>query len=748
MLRRTHHLPRWIELLALMGLALALTVLGGCPTEADDDDDNDDSAGDDDDATGDDDTGDDDTIGDDDTAWTSILGEDDAQGDANGYMVDIKDYQYQWDGQTLTLRTTSWEAFDDGDASLMIDMYLSDGTNIYTLTYDNVYPSPDSLQMWSNTNGWGSPLTNPGSLFYDEAGGGSIILGIDLMDLGFDTLCALEGAAMVNLYGAAGYDDIAPETAGDGTYSVFDFQEISAVEIVEVAFDDTTGGNGDGVADPDEVIDVTVSLTNVGCIGTGANLSGTLSLSALSTGVATIGTDTASFNGGAALDVDGVAAADAAFQITVDSGADPGQILAFDLDVSDDDGNAWGLATPSLPITMQTLLSDASDMPSGFDVKDVYTAAADGNLTVLVTGFGPHNADGEVDFFLDTDLDMVSDFVLSTYDTVSGTYVGGAYQWDVDLGQWSQLGTLGAFEFTAGTSHVSWTIPLAELGDPQLAYTYALSISGYDYDYVPDDPSIEADMGLLVLADAPYIRLDDVTYSEQAGNGDAFPDPDEVWRAELTISNIVTQASAVTSGVLTSPDPLITINGGDVQFGALAPGESAVGATQPMLVIDPAADANGAYTLMLTVDADGTPFTAEFTLALGVQATDTTSDAPVIDAATTLIGDTSALVDDYQDPSACTTYSASGLDGVYAVNLISGQQLTADLAYEEGGPDAVIYISADAAEPDINCDGGADLNVDNTETLDFTAPADGLYYIIVDSYYTDEGGAFTLELAF
>ena len=748
MLRRTHLLPRWIELLGLMGLALALVLLGGCPTEEDDDDTGDDDSAADDDDTGDDDTGDDDTIGDDDTAWTSILGSDDAQGDNNGYAVDIKDYQYQWDGEVLTLRTTSWQAFDDGDASLMVDMYLSNGTDIYTLTYDNVYPSPDSLQMWSNVNGWGAALTNPDSLFFDEAGGGSIILGIDLADLGFDTLCSLEGAAMVNLYGAAGYDDIAPETAGDGTYSVFDFQEIAAVEIVEVVFDDSVVGNGDGVADADEVIDVTVSLTNVGCIGTGANLTGALSLSTLSSGMATIDSDTVTFNGGSALDVAGVAAGDAAFQVTVDSGATAGQILMFDVDVTDDDGNAWGLTTPTLAVTMNSLLSDASDMPAGFDIQEVYTASADGNLTVMVTGFGTHNADGEVDFFLDTNLDMVSDFVLSTYDMVSGTYVGGAYAWDADLEQWSQLGTLGAFEFTAGTGHVSWTLPLAELGDPLLAYSYALSMSGYDYDYVPDDPSVVADMGLLVLADVPYIRLDDVTYSEQSGDGDAFPDPGEVWRAELTISNIGTQPSAVTTGVLTSPDPLITVNGGDVSFGVVAPGASAVAGSQPMLVIDDDADENGVYTLMLTVDADGWPYTMETSVALGLQAADTTAGAPVIDESTTLIGDTSGLADDYQDPSACTTFSASGLDGVYAVNLLTGQQLTADLAYEEGGPDAVIYISADAAEPDINCDGGADLNVDHTETLDFTAPADGLYYIVVDSYYTDEGGAFTLELAF
>ncbi len=747
MANRDASLPRWWVFLAMVGLSLTLAV--GCPTEDDDDvADDDDSADDDDDDTGDDDTGDDDTVGDDDTAWTSVLGEDDAEGDNNGYQVDIKDYQYQWDGETLTMRTTSWQAFDDDDPGLMIDMYLSNGEDIYTLTWDNVYPAPGALQMWSSTNGWAGALTNPDSLFYDEAGGGSLSIGLDLADIGFDNLCSLEGAAMVNLYGAAGYDDIAPETAGDGTYSVFEFQEIAAARLAEVVFDDTTGGNGNGVADPGETIDVTVSLTNVGCIATGANLTGTLSLSASSSGTAVITADTATFGGGAALDVDAVAAADTAFQVEVDAGATPGQYLMFDLDVSDDDGNGWVMATPTLPVTMTPLLSDAADMATGYDIKDVYYASDGTDLTVMVTGYGAHNADGEVDVFLDTNLDMTADFVLSTYDMVTGTYVGGVFEWDADLGQWSQMAGLVTFEYEAGTGHVLWTFPLESLGDPALAYAYALSIAGYDTDYAPDDPTVEADMGLLVVVDAPYIQLEDEAFTEQTGDGDAFPDPGEVWRAELTIRNIGTTAAAVASGVLVSPDPLINVVNGNVNFGAVAPGASAVGATQPILEIDAAAAESGVYTLVLTVDADGVLFDLDLQLSLGMQAADTTADAPVIDGPMTVLGTTAALADDYQDPSACTGYTASGRDGVYAVNLISGQELTLDLAYDEGGPDAVIYVAADATSPDLNCDDGADAAVDHTESMVFTAPADGLYYIVVDSYYTDEGGPFTLELAF
>jgi hypothetical protein len=69
------------------------------------------------------------------------------------------------------------------------------------------------------------------------------------------------------------------------------------------------------------------------------------------------------------------------------------------------------------------------------------------------------------------------------------------------------------------------------------------------------------------------------------------------------------------------------------------------------------------------------------------------------------------------------------------------------VSYSTAGVDAVLFISRDAAEPDVNCDAGADAAVDGTEDLLFTAPVSGNYYLVVDNYNAG-GGAFSLDLTF
>ncbi len=123
------------------------------------------------------------------------------------------------------------------------------------------------------------------------------------------------------------------------------------------------------------------------------------------------------------------------------------------------------------------------------------------------------------------------------------------------------------------------------------------------------------------------------------------------------------------------------------------------------------------------------------------------ANAPVISAGT-YYGDNSSMIDDYGDPSACTGYTAAGFDGCYAVHLLSGQQLTADVSYAGDVQDAVLYVSTDAAAPDTSCLAGADVEYDTGhENLVYSAPSNGLYYLVVDGYYSSLGGSYTLVIS-
>ncbi len=744
MLHRYTRVARLLGLLAMAWAGMALVLFLGCPTEEPVDDD--DVTGDDDDVTDDDD--DDTTIeelpcdyGD---AWTTVGMAEDAQGDHSGYVMDLKEYQWQWDGEILWMRLTAHEAFDTTDPALMVDMYVTDGVDYYTLTYDNVVPSPGSLQVWSSTNSWGAPLDNPPSLRFCEDEADTIVMAVDPADFGFAGVETFYGYGAANLYGDLGYVDVVP----DAEWTEFPLDPSPYLALAAATVDDAAG-NGDGVVDAGETLALTVDVENSGYLPTAPNVTGTLSVNAASTAAVTITVDTLTFGGGVAIDAFGSAAGDTGLELTVDAGALPGEIALLDLALTDDDGNAWTVTLPPLAVATIPVATDDNDFDSGFDVASVQYLTDGTDLTLLITSHSTHEADQQVNFFMDTDLDGVADFVVSTLDGDVGDFGGGLYSWD-DVNGWEQFASPVAYQYDAGSAFVLYSVALSDIGDPELlaGYAVALDPSGAAADYAPDDISSLLGQAIIPLADIPYILLEGRTLTEQSGNGDTFVDPDEVWRVELEVRNIGAAASAVTSGILSSADADLNINGGDVQFGAVAPGSTAVGATQPMLVLDAAADPLGIFTLQLTVDADGSLFDLSFQILLGFQATDLATDAMEIPEAQTLEGDTTDMANDYNNPSACTGWSADGNDAVYSVFLTTGQQLDLALAYEEGGPDAALYVSDDMAAPDVNCLAGADNNVDHTEEVSYTATEAGLVYIVVDAYAADTGGPFTLVATF
>jgi hypothetical protein len=725
-------------------------LLLGCPDGDDDDatpgDDDDTTAGDDDDSTPGDD--DDDTVvpacevaGD----WTDLLDEPDPQGDAGDYPMDIEAYQVQLQGDQLYLRSSSWTDFDLTDPLLMVDMYLSDGTTHYTLTFDNQIPNPGPLQLWSSSNSWAEPLARPVSMCLSGDGTDAVVMGIDLADLGFEAELALETWTGVDLY--EGYLDEAPDGAFEyDIHALIVLEEVPELELASFAVDDAVSGDGDGVIDPGETVDVTLALANTGYTASGAGVTAVLTPSSSATAVAVVTVDTVAFNGGDPIVEGTTASGDATFQVTVDVSAEPGQLLAFDLAVSDDDGNSWSMGFGPFAVGMDELLTDPVDLAASFDPARVYVTVDGSDLLMVVTSHTDHDADQSLYAFLDVDRDGTYDHAVSTVDEDAGAYTGGTYT--LVSGSWIQTGGPTEFEYEAGDRHVLFRVPLEELGSMVVAHLYLVcyDASGWYSDQVPDDPEITEDLGLLEMSQAPYMVVLETNLLEQQGNGDEFVDPDERWRLVVELANAGNVDAAAVTAVLSSgvADVVVTQASGD--FGAVAVGETALASPPFSVEVDIAAPTNVRYTLDLAVDADAHQRVLTVPLVIGVQAADVAEDAALLPEAITLAGDTALLTDDYQDPAACTGFSASGYDGVYAVELTTGQELQLDLEYDSG-PDAVIYVSDDAEYPDDNCLAGADTENYEHEQLDFTAPADGTYYIVVDAF-GGGFGPFTLQVTF
>ncbi len=113
----------------------------------------------------------------------------------------------------------------------------------------------------------------------------------------------------------------------------------------------------------------------------------------------------------------------------------------------------------------------------------------------------------------------------------------------------------------------------------------------------------------------------------------------------------------------------------------------------------------------------------------------------------TFTGEISDYANDYdQDPAAtsCTSYASAGSEGVWSVNAVAGQVLTATM--EAASFDASLYISTDCAMIDDTCVLGSDTATRAIESVQYTIPTDGVYFIVADSYTTNPTGSFTLTI--
>jgi len=109
-----------------------------------------------------------------------------------------------------------------------------------------------------------------------------------------------------------------------------------------------------------------------------------------------------------------------------------------------------------------------------------------------------------------------------------------------------------------------------------------------------------------------------------------------------------------------------------------------------------------------------------------------------------------------QDMTSCTGFTEQGPDVAYSVVLTAGQSITVTLSGLDTGFDGAIALlgpgtsSICDASPITTCVKGADANAEGmNETFTYTTDATngaGTYYVLVDSFYPNEAGAFTLSV--
>jgi len=187
-----------------------------------------------------------------DPAWIPISGTPDPQGDHGGYVVDLATLEYRQSGSAISFRVLSYETFDDADA--MVDVYVDNGTDSFTLTWDQ-----GDVQFWSSSNGWAAPLSPPPSLSVETAGIDSLIVHADLGSMGLGGAATMDTAVGVGLVGAD-YQDLYPDS---GQLATVPLGPAPALVVDSTNFSEVSG-DGDSEIEAGEQWDVDVLVRNDG----------------------------------------------------------------------------------------------------------------------------------------------------------------------------------------------------------------------------------------------------------------------------------------------------------------------------------------------------------------------------------------------------------------------------------------------------------------------------------------------------
>ncbi len=110
-------------------------------------------------------------------------------------------------------------------------------------------------------------------------------------------------------------------------------------------------------------------------------------------------------------------------------------------------------------------------------------------------------------------------------------------------------------------------------------------------------------------------------------------------------------------------------------------------------------------------------------------------------------GTTASANNDYtplaSGTGGCTGFPAVGKDVVYVINAAGSDAIS--LSYTSSAADGSIYLITNCGSPGTSCVAGADATLTGAaETLNYTFPTSGIYYLVLDNYGTGAGGAFTL----
>jgi hypothetical protein len=138
-------------------------------------------------------------------------------------------------------------------------------------------------------------------------------------------------------------------------------------------------------------------------------------------------------------------------------------------------------------------------------------------------------------------------------------------------------------------------------------------------------------------------------------------------------------------------------------------------------------------------------------------ANDTCATALPLVLGTATTGSTAGANNDYSmglDAMTCTGVTQDGPDVAYHIALTAGTSYTFSLTMLDAGYDGSISLvgpgAATVCSANITtCVAGADAGTEGMdETFQYTVPAGGTgtYYVIVDSFYPTEGGAFTVKV--
>jgi hypothetical protein len=137
-------------------------------------------------------------------------------------------------------------------------------------------------------------------------------------------------------------------------------------------------------------------------------------------------------------------------------------------------------------------------------------------------------------------------------------------------------------------------------------------------------------------------------------------------------------------------------------------------------------------------------------------ANDTCALATPITLGTPVAGTTIGAGKNYDaglEGAACTNAMQPGSDVAYSINLTAAQMITVTLSGLDTGYDGSVALVGPGAatvcdaNPITTCVAGADMAAEGMdETFMYTVPTTGTYYLIVDSFYPYEAGAFTLTV--